>query len=266
MQVAQNLNSNDPPRDDHVKRFLENMKRNTAQRNRENYTDRGVATILDGYSTLEQLAQIIAAAFQGQRYNKVRGLRDAAAFALSHALVLRGDNIRNIELSNVFVSQLQDEGPQCMAMLASVFKSKTNKVGNMDLSASIRHRDVLCCSHGWIALYLFARWNDDDEPFPDFTNNASWFDLKLFASDNSPTVAIKTQTHIKIVTRMLNRVGLEYSSKKTHITRGSAARMAELSGVPEDQIRRMGHWNQESMERNYLTCIPRKAMRALSGM
>ena len=41
--------------------------------------------------------------------------------------------------------------------------------------------------------------------------------------------------------------------------------MAELAGVPEDQIRRMGHWNQQAMEKHYLTALPRKAMRALSG-
>ncbi len=55
------------------------------------------------------------------------------------------------------------------------------------------------------------------------------------------------------------------ASKKTHITRGCATRMAEMAGVPEDQIRRMGHWAQESMEKHYLSCLPRKAMRALSG-
>ena len=249
-------------------RFLENKKRNTAQRNRDNFTDRGIGTLLDGYTTLLQLSEIIAAAFHGRRYNKVRGLRDAAAFALSHALVLRGDNVRNVELSNVFVSPLDDEGPDCMAMLVSVFKSKTNKIGSLDLSASLRHVDVLCCSHGWVALYLFARWNwndDDEESFPNLNTSASWFNVKLFAG-NLPDVAIKSATHIQIVTRMLNRVGLQFSSKKTHITRGSAARMAEQAGVPEDQIRRMGHWVQESMENNYLSCLPRRGIRALSGI
>jgi hypothetical protein len=64
---------------------------------------------------------------------------------------------------------------------------------------------------------------------------------------------------------MLQRTGLTYSAKKTHITRGSAARMMELQGVSEDQIRRMGAWNQNTMERHYLTAMPRKGMRALSG-
>lgn len=42
--------------------------------------------------------------------------------------------------------------------------------------------------------------------------------------------------------------------------------MAELAGVSEDQIRRLGHWQAGAMERHYLSALPRKGMRAMAGV
>lgn len=50
------------------------------------------------------------------------------------------------------------------------------------------------------------------------------------------------------------------------ITLGCGSRMAELKGVSEDQIQRLGHWQSGAMERHYLSALPRKAMRAMAGM
>ncbi|CEP20070.1 hypothetical protein [Parasitella parasitica] len=55
------------------------------------------------------------------------------------------------------------------------------------------------------------------------------------------------------------------SSKATHIFRGAGARMAELWGVDESEIRRNGQWNSTSMNRSYLTGLPRRLMRQLAG-
>jgi hypothetical protein len=55
------------------------------------------------------------------------------------------------------------------------------------------------------------------------------------------------------------------SSKKTHVNRGSAARMADLQGVPEGDIRKMGGWNSTSLNGSYLTGLPRSIMRSLAG-
>jgi hypothetical protein len=41
--------------------------------------------------------------------------------------------------------------------------------------------------------------------------------------------------------------------------------MAELNGLDEDQIRRLGHWEAGAMEKHYLSALPRKGMRVMSG-
>lgn len=59
--------------------------------------------------------------------------------------------------------------------------------------------------------------------FPDCTTLQNWYNIKLFKSDNSDVDGARILTE-----------------KKTHINRGSAARMADPAGVNEAQIRRLG--------------------------
>lgn len=56
-----------------------------------------------------------------------------------------------------------------------------------------------------------------------------------------------------------------FSKAKTHAARGSAARMAELSGADEAQIRRMGRWNNSAMSGCYLTSLPLQGIQATAG-
>ncbi|KAG1433713.1 hypothetical protein G6F56_014538 [Rhizopus delemar] len=41
--------------------------------------------------------------------------------------------------------------------------------------------------------------------------------------------------------------------------------MADLQGVEESEIRRMGRWNNSTMNGAYLTGLPRGIMRSLAG-
>lgn len=55
------------------------------------------------------------------------------------------------------------------------------------------------------------------------------------------------------------------SKAVTHITRGSAVKIAELHGTSEGECRRLGRWNNQAMEGCYLSSIPREAVRSLAG-
>lgn len=49
------------------------------------------------------------------------------------------------------------------------------------------------------------------------------------------------------------------------IGQSGGAKGAEAAGASEAQIRRQGRWNTDKMTGCYLTTLPRKAMRCLSG-
>ena len=86
----------------------------------------------------------------------------------------------------------------------------------------------------------------------------------MFPSDASPTQALHPATHIRICDKMLKDAGV-VSDHKSHVTRGCASRIAELKGISEDQIRRLGHWQAGAMERHYLSALPRQGMRGMAG-
>lgn len=88
--------------------------------------------------------------------------------------------------------------------------------------------------------------------------------IKLFAS-RDPTSSWCESTHISQVKAMLRKAGIA-SDAQTHVTRGSGCRMIEIAGVPEDQIRRLGHWASGAMEKYYLSALPRDGMRAVAGI
>ena len=71
-------------------------------------------------------------------------------------------------------------------------------------------------------------------------------------------------THREWVAKALGYAGVR-SRQKTHITRSSAAKLAELKGADDGQIRRAGHWNLETMMGCYLNSLPRKFMRLMAG-
>lgn len=71
-------------------------------------------------------------------------------------------------------------------------------------------------------------------------------------------------THLAFTSAALKAAGFR-TKAKTHIFRGSGARMAELAGAEHSQIRRAGRWNNSSVEGAYLTHLPREVLRGLAG-
>lgn len=66
---------------------------------RENCENRGEGTLTDGYTSLDQVSKIVQLYLNGQR-NHGKKLRDALAFLFFHYLLLRGESIRNAELTD----------------------------------------------------------------------------------------------------------------------------------------------------------------------
>jgi hypothetical protein len=62
---------------------------------------------------------------------------------------------------------------------------------------------------------------------------------------------------------MLDAMGIK-SNVKTHMGRGAGARMADVLGASEPDIRRSGRWNQEAVS-CYLASLSRETMRTLAG-
>lgn len=89
-------------------------------------------------------------------------------------------------------------------------------------------------------MYFFWRWHIDNEPFPNFTISKNWYNIKLLKvnSENLAT-SLSYRAHYDAIVKVFKALGI-IAKAKTHISRGSGTRMAEIAGASDAQIRRLG--------------------------
>ena len=121
----------------------------------------------------------------------------------------------------------------------------------------------MLCTMSHFVFYFFYRWNIVREEIPQFQQRQQWYGRHVLKGEkNDKPLSYETQLD------WTNKVfaGAKLSSmKKTHAGRSVGARMAELAGVGEGQIRRAGRWNTDALTNCYLTHLPRKFVRSMAG-
>jgi hypothetical protein len=261
-QKQQGANNNPHPRDESVRNLMQSMERENYKRKREAFEDRGIGTLLDGGNTLNDVVKI-------SEYFLNRGksvdLRNRLAQLLCSFMALRGESVRDMELADFFSVPLENEGyGKCLALVGILDHGKTNQYNRLEFGACLRNKDPRSCVQGALAMYLYARFHENVEDFPNFTTPSEWYGIKLLKSNSNAKQAMKYKTQYKAIGDAFVACGIA-SKSKTHQGRGSAVRLAELLGVPEFDLRALGRWNVTAMEGCYLSRLPRKAMRALAG-
>jgi hypothetical protein len=260
-QKGMNMNNNEHPgQAPEVKSLLDQYKRGQNTRNKENYTDRGHGTILEGFITADDLHRMSMYFFE---QNKPVAMRNRLMFLLSHYTVSRGENIRAIQLADMFALELDDEGySACFTVALVMGQGKRNQFGRKEVGSFLRNKNVLICPMGALAIYFFVRYQIENNAFPSLWRNADWYDLYLVPG-TKPGKELSFGTHYKFIKNMLYSLGIK-SNVKTHMGRGTGAQMADVRGASEPDIRRSGRWNQEAVS-CYLTMLPRETMRTLAG-
>jgi Centromere DNA-binding protein complex CBF3 subunit, domain 2 len=182
--AGQNLHSH--PRGMKLKALLKNKERQETVRKREQFVDRGVRTMLDGYNERD-MVNIVRACwteFSSQKQSSPAlieaWLRTAVDFLFSHNILLRGESRRHAELADLFTISLKNEGPTpCPAMILIMDNGKMNPYGRLEYGGIIRHKNPLFCTLSHTAFYLFYRWNCVREEPPRFQRRQQWYNIHL---------------------------------------------------------------------------------------
>lgn len=260
-QVTAKINGHPHPRQ-MFSALLQMVKREEEETKKANYEDRAVGSIMDGYTTTDQIAKIVSYYFEQK---SVKDLRNSLSFLLSHFCLLRGESARQAQLPDLQVVNVEGEGSQqCPAIILVMRQGKTNKFGRLEIGACLRNARVEICPFMMLGVYFFGRFHLECEPFPNFEHSMNWFDTHILKHKSDPKVEWTYHSHLQAIDKAFKACRIT-SSKKTHVNRGAAARMADLQGVDESDIRRMGRWNNSAMNGAYLTGLPRGIMRSLAG-
>ncbi|KAJ6436387.1 short-chain dehydrogenase [Purpureocillium lavendulum] len=262
---ALGMNTHPSPREDNVREYLKSLQRRDAQRDKENYADKGRDTLLDGYSESE-FERVCHELWVHSATSTECHFRTLVDLLFGHYLLTRGGDRRVAEISDLFTFEFAGEGStRCMPLIFTTRAGKQNQHGRLETAGAYRNRNPLICILGGLSFYLLCRWDLGSEPFPDFSRRSAWYDIRLIKGNGTDrTAAFSYNSQRDWVVKAFAYAGVT-SQKKTHVGRSSGARTAELKGISEDQIRRAGRWNQEQMVGCYLNSLPHKFMRTMAG-
>ena len=192
-----------------------------------------------------------------------KGIRNYFGVCNMRAMALRGENIRKLELPDLFLYEMTSEGSNCNAIVSVLNEGKTNQFGKVEVGGSLRGKDVLFFPHSSMAMWLYQYLHLQD--FPDLSKSEEWYDMKIFPPEfESCTTEMRRDTHSNAIRRMFKYCGIN-ATKATHFFRGLATRTAQQAGVPDSGLRSLGRWQGGSMEHPYAPDLPESAMRALAG-
>jgi hypothetical protein len=239
-QTSQGLHSAVRPQRVALTALKTSFVRGQQQRLRSEFTDRGLATIRDGY-TASQIPDLTGKVWSqsiGNGSCVEQLFRTQLCFLFGNSMLLRLSNRLPMELPDLFSMALPKEGPNgtgwCLVTVMS--QGKTNQHGRQEYGAALRHRDHRSCLVGALATYLFWRWHCSGEAFPSFRTSQDWYNIKVLKRDTEhPTEPLSDSTASSWTRRLYAAAGIK-TSKVTQAGRGSGARNAELNGVSEDQV------------------------------
>lgn len=249
------------PNGELIQAILKNHKRDKAKRKRELYEEKGVNTGQDMISR-EDLKNLSKWHWNG---GTATNLRNRCDLLLSRALISRGQIQRYLELSDLYVQQLPDEGPHgAYALVVNFDKSKTNQDGKDQRAGALRNKEVELCAVGSLALYFFKRFVIDKEPFPDMEHRENWYYTPLFKGAKK-SEAMSYDGQYNAVRTSFKANGI-HVSVATHLGRKLGAADADHGGASTDHTKRQGQWSRGAYECSYLDkTLPLEALRTLAG-
>ena len=150
---------------------------------------------------------------------------------LGHCGLHRGSERRAFELSDFRTYPCLIDSLEFTCLIGIVWKTKQNQYSYVQHSPFLRCIDALECPIGALAFNLFFRFNFDNEPFPDLSNKASWYDIKLFPTKDNNQKEITADALLKYVKKMLNDCNINTGKNITHIGRKTQIRVLDNHGV-----------------------------------
>ncbi|KAJ5577297.1 centromere DNA-binding protein complex CBF3 subunit [Penicillium sp. DV-2018c] len=235
----QEANQHPSPREATVRQFIKSLQRQYAQRDWEQYADKGRNTLLDGYNEAEFAGACKGLWAQGTTSPEGH-FRTLVNLLLGHYMLTRGEDRRRAELSDFQTFEFEGEGPtRCLPLIFTTRAGKENQFGHLETIGAMRNKEPVVCMLSGLAFYLLRRWDVGGEPFPDFSHRSSWYGIRLLKRLVGDNVQgqLSYDAQREWVGKAFGYAGIT-SQKKTHIGRSSGARLAEVKGVSQERIPR----------------------------
>lgn len=191
-------------------------------------------------------------------------LRERFSIAARHHMLLRDQNLRNLNFSDCFstiISRTQHRGvQQAVALLFCLDKGKTLKVGEVKFACATRYYNLYRCPFSAFAFYMFSKLQEE----PPFLKNSRWHNFKVLLVDKEEGISAVQQ--YKATKQIFLDHGI-HTSRVTHGGRHAGAMEAESLGIPTNTIKKGGGWKDRlgRLVTHYLGKVPSEFARGMAG-
>jgi hypothetical protein len=156
-QKAMGMNSHSSPRVDSVREYLKSLQQRDAQREKEQFADKGRDTLLDGY-TEDEFEWVCHELWAQGDSSPECHFRTLVDILLGHYMLTRGGDRRAAEISDLFTFEFKGEGPTwCMPLIFTTQAGKQNQHGRLETIGALRNKNPLICTLSGLAFYLLYR-------------------------------------------------------------------------------------------------------------
>ncbi|DBA00966.1 TPA: LOW QUALITY PROTEIN: hypothetical protein N0F65_006227 [Lagenidium giganteum] len=194
------MNSNSHPRNSTIASLLTTLKREKHALDRNQFVDRGIGTLMDGYTSSRKLVAI-------SKYHLDAIAGDSLRDRMAHLFAIHVccKSARNLELADMFGVLLENEGySECRALVYIINQGKTNKFSRVEfgsLFATKIRRYVLVVP--W--KYIFSS--------PTLFVPSMWYNVKLLRGKGDRTTSISYTTHYKATVKAFDALKLPTNAK-----------------------------------------------------
>ena len=264
-QKAEGSNNLANPRGTMVKQLLKNEDKKTHKRKKANYEDRGKGTVREGYTDKDK-HRLMGYFWQQTSRSVEAGIRNKVMFNACEAWTTRGNEVRLMELPDLFLYPFEHErGNNKHAVAFSLRQSKKNQFGLVEYGGALRHREVEFCLQGNLAQWLFWRYHIHGEQFPSFERSEDWYSVKVFPKDlSSSSKEMNYATQYEGLKKAFIACGVA-STKVTHSGRGQSVKEMEKRGVSKADSDKSGRWTRDAAGGVYRCDLSLPALRASAG-
>lgn len=128
-QRLMGTNSHESPRTKVAALLLKLVRMREAANNRLNNVDRATSSMVNEYSTKEDVSRIAKCLYNNPEQFYKHSFRNAIAFLMAHYLLLRGESVRNIEFANLQFQEFPKVGCEgTYPVMMMIFnQGKTNR-------------------------------------------------------------------------------------------------------------------------------------------
>ncbi|CAH6719404.1 hypothetical protein CLIB1444_02S07800 [[Candida] jaroonii] len=247
------------------------VRREQAQRRVNQCEDKATAKVVTKPYDYEMLSKIIIEQYNKtgspERKDQTDAINTILELLLGHHLLIRGDNKRGMELSDMDFEIHKTKKGKTPILTAGVVKEKTmHGVDGARKAGAARNEHVEVCLVTIFALSLYYRFDVQDDKYKllgkknpiDFTKKENWYRYKVMFSTSSGDVNTISYNYEHSLSSQAFLSENFFPIKSTHLGRANQPMAAEAADISIDEISKAGHWTNAALDVSYLKGLPYK--------